>query len=81
MSEQHVGERMKAVTVYELMLMKERRDEYKAQRDELLDALKTQANRHDSTCRRCMFDNCPCGGTSVCTCGAAKARAAIEKAS
>ena len=40
MNKQHIGERMKAVTVYELMLMKERRDELETQRNELLEALK-----------------------------------------
>ena len=44
MSEEHIGERMKAVTVYELMLMKELRVALTGQNTALLEALQEIAD-------------------------------------
>ena len=43
-TQEHTGEQMKAVTVYELTLMKERRDALETQRNDLLDALRQIAS-------------------------------------
>ena len=64
----HIGERMKAVTVYELMLMKERRDELETQRNELLKALREIAGQ-------------PCDHTSQPVCPREVAQAAVRAAS